>query len=165
GGGPTRGGPPLRRRGDDDPDKSDRGRREVPGPRHRVASARPPPKAYYATVGFAARWGGDEGTLGREVSTEELGRGRRPGGDRRAPPSLREDGKPSPPPLRGSGGDRQDDVCDRPGPRHVRRELAPELLRIEQQRRARHRHRPDEGQGDRAPRPVRRDEFQDHLPR
>src|SRR5213594_231571 len=93
--------------------------------RHAV---RLPPKAYYATVGFAARWGGDEGTLGREVSTEEPGRGRRPGGDRRAPPGLCEDGKPSPPPLRGSGGHRQDDVCNRPGPRHVRRELAPELL-------------------------------------
>src|SRR5439155_1366058 len=85
-------------------------------------------KSGRTTGGFAARWGGDEGTLGREVSTEEPGRGRRPGGDRRAPQGLREDGKPTTPPLRGSRGHRQDDVCDRPRPRHVRRGLAPELL-------------------------------------
>src|SRR5207244_1147670 len=125
---PARGRPPLRRRGDDDADQPDRRGRALPGPRPRVGSARSPPKPYYASVGFAARWGGDEGTLGREVSTEEPGRGRRPGGDRRAPQGLREDGKPAAPPLRGSRRHWQDDVRNRPRPRHVWRGLAPELL-------------------------------------
>src|SRR2546427_307947 len=86
------------------------------------------PQSGGTTRGSAARWSGDEGTLGREVSTEEPGRGRRPGGDRRAPQGLREDGKPAAPPLRGSRRHWQDDVCNRPRPRHVWRGLAPELL-------------------------------------
>ena len=111
------------------------------------------------------RGGGDEGNLGREVSPEDPRRGRRPGRDRRAAQGICEGGEPPAPPLRGPRGHRQDDLRDGPGARHVRRELAPELLRAEQQRRARHRDRPHEGQRDRAPRALRRDELQDHLPR
>src|SRR5207249_9511892 len=112
-----------------------------------------------------ARWGGDEGNLGREVSTEVPRRGRRPGRDRRTPEGLCERREPAAPPLRGSRRDRQDDLRDGPRARHVRRDLAAELLRAEQQRRAGNRDRPNEGEGDRSARAVRRDDLQDHLPR
>src|SRR5213078_4468747 len=80
------------------------------------------------------RGGGDEGNLGREVSPEDPRRGRRPGRDRRATEGVCEGGKPPAPPLRGSRGHGQDDLCDGPRARHVRGELAAELLRAEQQR-------------------------------
>src|SRR5256885_975977 len=95
-----------------------------------------------------ARGGGDEGNLGREVSTEVPRRGRRPGRDRRTTEGLCEGGEPATPPLRGSCGDGQDDLRDGPRARHVRRELAAELLRAEQQRRARDRDRPNVAEGD-----------------
>src|SRR5438309_181595 len=112
-----------------------------------------------------ARWGGDEGNLGREVSTEVPRRGRRPGRNRRAPEGLCEGSEPAAPPLRGSRGNGQDDLCDGPGARHVWGELAAELLRVEQQRRAGDRDRSYESEGDRAARAVRGNELQDHLPR
>src|SRR5437773_778605 len=76
------------------------------------------------------RGGGDEGNLGREVSPEDPRRRRRPGRDRRATEGVCEGGKPPAPPLRGSRGHGQDDLCDGPGARHVRGELAAELLEL-----------------------------------
>src|SRR5207245_700510 len=127
----SRRGTSLRRRCHDDADQSDRGDRPLPRGHVRIGSWTSTPKAYYASAGFAARWGGDEGNLGREVSTEEPRRRRRPGRNRRAPQGVREGGEPAPPALRGPGGHRQDDVCYRPRARYVRRELAAELLRAE----------------------------------
>src|SRR5437773_1483807 len=126
----------------------------------------PATKAYYASLGCHARvGGGDEGNLGREVSTEVPRRGRRPGRDRRTPEGLCERREPAAPPVRGTRRDWQDDLCDGPRARHVRRDLAAELLRAEQQRRAGDRDRPNEGEGECAARAVRRGDLKAPLPR